>query len=100
MEYYYGGIYAQTLQKTQKTAVRLVHKSKYKSHTEPLFKNLKLLKVEDLYTQTAIKFYYKYVNKTLPVYLLDIFRTTPRNHPYSTRNKHRESIPPPTHRSV
>ena len=32
--------------------------SEYLAHSEPLFKTLKLLKIEDLYKQKLMKFYY------------------------------------------
>ena len=43
----------------------------YNSHTEPLFKNLKLLKIEDMLKLQELKLYFKYNHKQLPSYLLN-----------------------------
>ena len=39
--------------------------SKYNAHTEPLFKSLNLLKVEDIFKIKILKFYYKYSQKNI-----------------------------------
>ena len=36
---------------------------KYNSHTEPLFKKLHMLKVEDIFKLNQLKFFYKFINK-------------------------------------
>ncbi len=49
--------------------IRIINLSKYNAHTEPIFKKtLKLLKIEDILKLNEIKFYFKLVNKKLPVY--------------------------------
>ncbi len=58
--------------KLQKRAVRIISISKYNSHTEPLFKELKLLKVEDILKLKELKFYYKFKHSSLPHYLNNI----------------------------
>jgi len=45
--------------KLQKRAVRLITCSKYNAHTEPLFKSLNLLKLDDIMILKTLKFYYK-----------------------------------------
>jgi hypothetical protein len=50
----------------QKRAIRMICKSKFNSHTEPLFKQLKLLKVEDLFNLACSKLYWKKVHNQLP----------------------------------
>jgi hypothetical protein len=54
--------------KLQKRAIRNVVKSKYNAHTEPIFKNLKILKWEDIFRTSCLKIYYKFHNNTLPDY--------------------------------
>ena len=54
------------IMKLQKWAVRSITSSKYNAHTEPLFLKLKLLRIEDIYKISILKFYYKYQNKLLP----------------------------------
>ena len=52
----------------QKKAIRIITASSYISHTEPLFKQLNLLKVEDILTLQELKFYFKYNQGILPKY--------------------------------
>ena len=52
--------------KLQKKAIRIVTNSKFNEHTEPLFKALNLLKLEDLYKLSILKFYFKYCHNLLP----------------------------------
>ena len=56
------------LSRLQKKAVRIITKSKYRSHSSPLFKKLKILKVEDTFKIASIRYYHKFVNNTLPEY--------------------------------
>ena len=56
------------LQKLQKKFIRIITCSKYNAHTEPLFKCLKLLKLDDLFKLNIMKFYFKYKNKKVPSY--------------------------------
>ena len=41
------------------------------SHTAPLFKNLQLLTIEDMLQLQELQFYFKYIHKELPPYLLN-----------------------------
>ena len=47
--------------------------SKYNAHTEPLFKELEMLKVSDIFDVQCMKFWYKFVNKSLPGYFGTMF---------------------------
>ena len=51
------------ISKLQKRAVRMISCSKYNAHTEPLYKSLNLLKVEDIFKIKTLEFYYKYSRK-------------------------------------
>ena len=42
--------------KLQKKSIRLITGSEYLAHSEPLFKELELLKIEDLYKLKILKF--------------------------------------------
>ena len=53
----------------QKKAIRILDRAKYNSHTEPLFKRHKLLKLPDLYQLVSIKFYCSIAEKICPEYL-------------------------------
>ena len=52
----------------QKRAVRIITNSKYDAHTEPLFKDLHLLNIADIFEVQCMKFWYKLSNNTLPTY--------------------------------
>ena len=54
--------------KLQKRALRIMTNSKYNTHTEPLFKELEMLKVKNIFDVQCMKFCYKFVNKSLPEY--------------------------------
>ncbi len=60
----------------------MISLSKYNAHAEPIFKKLKLLKLEDMLKLNEVKFYYKYKNHPLPSYFQ-------QNHP-NTNNTLRE----------
>ena len=61
------------ISKLQKRSLRIRAKSKYNAHTEPLFKQLHLLKVNDILDVQCLKFWYKFVNKKLPNHLRYMF---------------------------
>ena len=82
------GFNVSKLFKLQKKAIRNVSNSKYNSHTDPLFKSLGFLKLEDIYTLNALKFYFQYCQNQLPAYLLQfIFKHRSEIHSYDTRIK-------------
>ena len=71
--------------KLQKRAMRIITCSKYNSHTDPIFKALKLLKLADIYNLSLLKFYYKFKQKSLPLYFHDILSA--HTHSYLTRGR-------------
>ena len=72
--------------KLQKKAVRIITLSKYNSHTDPIFKSLKLLKVHDIFVLFQLKFYHKYVNDVIPNYFLNLsLAMNNERHDYNTR---------------
>ena len=52
----------------QKKALRLISNSNYIAHTEPIHKNLRLLKLTDMFPIAVWKFYFKFMNNQLPEY--------------------------------
>ena len=54
--------------KLQKKAVRIISGSAYNPHSEPLFKILRLLKLQDIHALQRHKFIYQLINKDLPSY--------------------------------
>ena len=81
------GKHTKRISKLQKWALRAITCSKYNAHTDPLFKKLNLLKVEDIYKITAIKFYYKFKNGLLPTSFNNIFTYEYTTHTYETRQR-------------
>ena len=69
----------------QKHAVRVISCSKYNVHTDPLFKQLNLLKVKDIFDLNAMNFFYKLNQNCLPVYVTDMFQDFSREHDHNTR---------------
>ena len=59
--YYYGRINSivYKLFRLQKKAIRVIAKQKYNAHTDPLFKEYKLLKIEDIFKTQSLKFLHK-----------------------------------------
>ncbi len=83
------GFKCEKITKLQKNIVRILSLSTYNAHTEPLFKQLKLLKIIDIFKLRELKFYYKYKNNKLPQYLqLLPFHSNTENHEYATRIQH------------
>ena len=56
------------LSKLQKKSIRLIIGREYLAHSEPLLKELELLKIEDLYKLKILKFYYSLSYGLLPSY--------------------------------
>ena len=69
----------------QKQCIRKICQvKKYRAHTDPLFRATNLLKIKDIYKLFCLKIFYKYQNKTLPVYLQTIFPKNSEFHRYAT----------------
>jgi hypothetical protein len=66
------------LNKLQKRAVRIISCSRYNAHTEPLFKSLNLLRLEDLYSLNVLKLFFKYKHGNIPAYIRGMFFSPPR----------------------
>ena len=81
------GFECQRIQKIQKKCVRIICASKFNSHSEPLFKSLNLLKVEDIFKCQSLKFYNKHINKKLLLYFSDMFISNSSIHDYNTRQQ-------------
>ena len=78
------------LVKLQKRLVRIITCSKYNAHTDPLFKNIEILKVSHILDLNALKFYYKHVHGKLPSYFYSFnIVTQGSQHSYNTRQSER-----------
>ena len=85
--------------KLQKKAIRIINNQKYNSHTDPLYKGNKMLKLSDIYTLKALKFHYQYTHNNVPFYFRNIFAPNTNPNPYDTRFRHREIPQIPHHSS-
>lgn len=56
----------------QKRALRIITNNDYIAHTEPICRNLGLVKVPDMYRLAVWKFYYKLMNNVLPPYFVSM----------------------------
>ncbi len=85
----YLGFKCAKITKLQKKVAGILSLSKYNAHTEPLFKQLKLLKIIDIFKLQELKFYYKYKKNKLPHYLqLLPFHPNTETHDHATRIQH------------
>ena len=85
------GFNSDRIMKIQKKAVRSITSSKYNAHTEPIFKTLKLLKINDIFKCQTLKFCYKLINGNLPVYFNqgDWYSPISNIYCYNTRRQHK-----------
>ena len=79
--------------KLQKKAVRIISNSKYNEHTDPLFKRLGLLKVQDIFNKQCLKLYHKICNNNAPDYFKSMFNLNSQFHSYDTRQNSSLHIP-------
>ena len=84
--------------KLQKKSVRIITCSKYNAHSMPIFKKLKMLKLEDIYYLQLLKFYHKYVHNKLPHYFsMTPFYQSNTVHGHNTRRSEHIHILRPNH---
>ena len=79
---------------SQKKIIRAISKKSYYEHTHPLFEQLRLYKLADIYHIESAKFMYKYYNSQLPASLSALFTDTKNVHSHSTRQV--SHLRPPT----
>ena len=74
--------------KLQKRAVRIITLSNYISHSEPIFKTLNLLNIDDIHKMNQYKFIHKLYNSSLPAYFNSLPLTSLSDiRQHNTRNK-------------
>ena len=72
---------------TYNKAVRITRARKYDAHTEPLLKQLIIMKLEDSFSLQFLKFYHKFKVNSLPKYFANIFNRNSDIYHYGTRNR-------------
>ena len=86
------------LHKLQKKAVRIITTSRYFAHSEPILKQLYLLKSHDIYKLQLLKFIYKLVHRQLPQYFNQLqFTLKNQQHRYHIRGRQKVCIPRVNH---
>lgn len=78
-------VHLNTLLTLQKKIVRALLNVDYYDHSNPLFLQLNMLKLDDIYHIETLKFMYQYINGSLPISLCNIFKHTSSIHTYNTR---------------
>ena len=77
----------------QKKSLRIIYNSATRSHTDPLFFENKILKVQDLYSFQLGQFMYNYNNKALPNIFHTMFLKNDSFHKYPTRRSNEFHFP-------
>ena len=70
----WGNAHSSIIRKTitlQKYAIRSINRAPHNSHTDPLLKATEILKISDFYTYQATLCMFDFVNKRLPVHLME-----------------------------
>ena len=81
------------LVKLQKRVVRIIDKSHFNAHSEPIFKKLRILKFHDLNLLQLGQFMFSYQIRTLPPKLASKFTLNSQIHTYYSRNSHAFRLP-------
>ena len=69
------------IRKKQKQAIRIVCNAPYRAHTAPLFKELKILPLDQLIEYCRIKFMHCYHFKKLPLSFNEMWKTNRERNP-------------------
>ena len=69
----------------QKRCMRLITFFEFQEHTTPIFKNFKILKLQDIIKFNTLKLIYLYYKDQLPLKIKDIFTTNESVNLYNTR---------------
>ena len=77
--------YIERLYRSQKKILRAMYSATFFEHSHPLFSQLKILKIEDIYNIEVSKFMYKHSINDLPIDLSNLFQHTSNIHGYGTR---------------
>lgn len=87
------GVKSKNLYKIQKKAIRILTNSKFNQHTSRLFKQQKILKINDLFTLNLYKFCFKYINNMLPSHLSFELNVETPQEVYRTRQRDMYRLP-------
>ena len=77
----------------QKRIIRIISKKSFDAHTNPLFKSLMILKIEDIYSLLLGKFMFSLKNNSVPSSFSRSILRTNQVHGYNTRSSKKFYIP-------
>ena len=86
------------LMKMQKKAIRAINRAKYNAHTHNLFRENKILKVQEMIKLEQLKIIFKNSKSHLPEPLMNVFSPNPTE--YSTRQQYHPKILKPKHKQL
>ena len=93
----WGNAYQSYLKQTvtlQKKAIRIINKSAYNSHTDPLYIENHILKFKDIYTYFVVLFMFDYEHGNLPKSFEKLFKmNSERSSNYGTRQLDQYHVP-------
>ena len=79
--------------RSQKRAIRIINNIRRRDSTKSSFEHLRILRLPDIYTFSALIFVYKYKNDLLPTPFNGFYITQRQIHRYPTRNADQLRIP-------
>ena len=85
----WGSTYSSNLKRIlllQKKVVRIISGSAFDAHTEPIFKQLKVLKLCDIFRFQVGKIVFLFKKRRLPIAFNNLFMIRSQLHSYNTRN--------------
>ena len=85
--------YLDPIAKLQKSALRIITGSSKRTHTKPLFSDLKILTISKVFAFSVQLFMYKYYHKLLPSIFDDFFQINADIHAYNTRQRYTYHVP-------
>ena len=77
----------------QKRIIRIINKSHFNAHTDPIFKDLGILKFNDIHLLQLGQFMYSCKNSFLPPRFNNNFSQSNQFHSYNTRNSQAYRLP-------
>ena len=80
------------IEQIQEKAIRIVSFKPKNEPTNPLFQNLKIIKLKDILTYNNCIFVHDQLNENLPKSFGKFSTTTPAQHNYNTRGNHNNTI--------
>ena len=76
----------------QKRAVRIIQKQNYLAHTEPIFKDLHILKLKQIINKSILLFMFKYKNSLLPVACENLVDINNKTNDVNSQNLNRYNL--------